>query len=285
MGIDAHAVHLLRHATRKYGPLGRTVTLGRQSLHLGPRAMKRWTGLDAASGSVYCESMLKEHFGASVVDSIDNSPYEGATHVADMNRPLPQSLGAYDRVLDFGCTEHIFDIGTALRNAIGLCKPGGVLMHIVPANGFCGHGFYQFSPEMFYSLYERRNGFEGTEVYVADLLDTRHWYAVSPPSGGRRVNIRSASETYVIAMTRRVAEAAIEIQQSDYVHAWSGEGEAHQISPRVPPRRSARIRESLARIPGMARLLHSLDSALSPNVPKRLGRNADLRKLRTESLG
>jgi len=27
MGIDAHAVHLLRHATRKYGPLGRTVTL------------------------------------------------------------------------------------------------------------------------------------------------------------------------------------------------------------------------------------------------------------------
>ena len=82
MGIDAHAVHLLRHATRKYGPLGRTVTLGRQSLHLGPRAMKRWTGLDAASGSVYCESMLKEHFGASVVDSIDNSPYEGATHVA-----------------------------------------------------------------------------------------------------------------------------------------------------------------------------------------------------------
>ena len=65
MGIDAHAVHLLRYARKKYGAFGRTVTLGRQAVHLGPAAMKRWTGLNAVSGSAYCEPMLQTHFGAA----------------------------------------------------------------------------------------------------------------------------------------------------------------------------------------------------------------------------
>lgn len=284
MGIDAHAVHLLRHARRQRGPLGRTVTLGRQALHLGPAAMKQWTGLDAASGSVHCEPMLMAHFGATSVDSIDNSAYEGASIVADMNRPLPDALcGQYDSVLDFGCTEHIFDIGIALRNTIALCRPGGTILHVVPANGFCGHGFYQFSPEMFFSCYASSNGFEATEVYVADLLDRNHWYRVSPPSGGHRVNIRTSSETYVIVMTRRTSTHVVEVQQSDYIHAWAGEP-APELTP-VPVRRAARIRESLSTVPWLARCLHAVDSALSKDVPKRLGRNPDLTRLRTDSLG
>ena len=36
----------------------------------------------------YCEELLKEYFGANKVESGDNSAYEGATHIHNMNEPL-----------------------------------------------------------------------------------------------------------------------------------------------------------------------------------------------------
>lgn len=201
MGIDAHALHLLNHANRRHGPLGRVVTLGRQAIHLGPVATRRL----CEPHDVYCEGLLSRHFGASSVDSIDNSPYERASIIADMNRPIPTSLfGAFDTVVDFGCLEHIFDVAQSMRNVADLCSPGGRILHLVPANGFCGHGFYQFSPELFFSCYSEENGYQETELYFADLLDTRHWYRITAPMNGERINIRSNHEIYLVVLTRHI---------------------------------------------------------------------------------
>lgn len=276
MGIDTHSFRLLQYATQKFGKLGNAVTLGRLTVLLGPRFSKKWLG---ASGGAYCEPLLKKHFGAANVDSIDNSAYEGASIVADMNEPLSSIfMEQYDAVIDFGCTEHIFDVAQSLRNVKKLCKIGGIILHAVPANGFCGHGFYQFSPELFFSLYSTANGFTDTEVFLADLCDANHWYRVPPPKDGKRINIRSDGEVYVLVVTKRVADKLAPVQQSDYEHTW-----AQSSGTITPPHSSgqlARLREVVYQVPVIARFLYALDNAVSPTGAKRLYRHRQLRRFR-----
>ena len=169
MGIDSHPLQLLRCAREKFGELGDTITLGRLAVLLGPKAARKWVGTD---GGAWCEPLLREKFGANRVDSIDNSDYEGATIVADFNRPIPVQLESrYDTVLDFGCTEHIFDVAQPVRNVSALYRVGGRILYCIPSNGCCGHGSYQFSPELFWSWYSKANGYSDTEVFLADLCD------------------------------------------------------------------------------------------------------------------
>ena len=264
MGIDTHSLNLLRHATAAHGNLGRTITLGRMVVLLGPRAAMKWAG---TKDGTYAESMLISKFGATQVDSVDNSDYEGATIIADMNQPAPAALiGQYDTVLDFGCTEHIFDVAQSIRNVAAMCKPGGMILHVVPANGFCGHGFYQFSPELFFSLYANHNGYADTEVYLADLADTRYWYRVSEPKGGKRINVRSSDEMYVMVITKRISSTTGDIQQSDYVSAWANAGS----KPAEPhrPGRFAGLRELLAMNRFTAKLVYRTEAALSTGNPR-----------------
>jgi SAM-dependent methyltransferase len=278
MGLDAHALHLLNFSYKKHGPLGRAVTLGRQGVHLGPKAFRTWVGNDEP-GEIYCEALLAEHFGATVVDAIDNSPYEGARIVADMNKPLPNALHQqYDTVIDLGCLEHIFDVAQSLRNVKSLCREGGRILHLLPANGFCGHGFYQFSPELFFSYYTTESGFADTEVFFADLLDTKHWYRVHRPKSGQRINVRSSHELYLAISTRRVSVQEAEVQQSDYVHAWSEQGEAKA----APARRFgplSGLREKAAAHPGLAGILRWVDSMQADRVPHRLRGHRQLERV------
>ncbi len=65
----------------------------------------------------------------------------------------------------------MFNIAQALENCVKLCKIGGQILQAVPANGECGHGFWQMSPELFFSLYSERNGFIETEVFIANLME------------------------------------------------------------------------------------------------------------------
>lgn len=284
MGIDAHSLHLLRHARTTYGPLGRTITLGRLGNFLGPRATQQWFGAPTMPGQS-CESMLQRNFGATSVDSIDNSNYEGATIIADMNKSLiPALTGKFDSVLDFGCMEHIFDVAQCIRNITALCKPGGFILHCLPANGFNGHGFYQFSPELFFSCYSEVNGFTQTEVYIAELSDTTHWYRVSPPSDGHRVNLRSPGEMYVIAGTRRRAVRELSLQQSDYMFTWNKAADPNTVIAPSSGRRYAGIKEAISSIPMLARLAASLDARLSPYGSKKPNQHRKLTKISTKQL-
>jgi 2-polyprenyl-3-methyl-5-hydroxy-6-metoxy-1,4-benzoquinol methylase len=66
-----------------------------------------------------------------------------------MNKPLPKTLhNKYDTVIDSGTLEHIFKAPEALEYCLLLCKPGGQILHMLPSNNWCGHGFWQFSPEL-----------------------------------------------------------------------------------------------------------------------------------------
>lgn len=266
MGIDIHALHFLRNAKKKK-PLGDTITIGRQTLYVINSIVKRIVGTKLSyNDQPYCEELLKEDFGAIRVDSIDYSAYENATYVHDMNKPLPADLrGKYDTVYDGGCLEHIYNAPQALENCSLLCRPGGQILHILPTNNFCGHGFWQFSPELFFSLYSESNGYKETEVFVADLSDTRKWYQVTAPSNGRRVTISSATEMYVLVRTvlGRTDFSHSGVLQSDYLYEW--EGTAHQKPQQSGP--LYRIRRKLKEVPMAYEILFPLyDLLLRPRL-------------------
>lgn len=275
MGIDTHALQLLRHAKTRHGDLGTTLTLGRLAVLLGPRAMRKWTG---HTQGAWCEPLLRDRFGAGEVDSIDNSDYEGATIVADFNQPVSGDLAnRYDSVLDFGFTEHIFDAAQSLRNIASLCRIGGRILHVLPSNGFCGHGFYQFSPEMLLSWYSADNGFSEVDVFLADLCDTRHWYRVDPPKNGERINIRSSGEVYIIALAKRTGQQHAVAQQSDYSFLWK-DSAGKQVASRAPGKFSA-VRELLYRAPVTARLAYALNARASANGARPLRSHASLSRI------
>ena len=111
----------------------------------------------------------------------------------------------------------------ALKNCSLLLKPGGQIIHILPTNNFCGHGFYQFSPELFFSLYSHKNGYDETEVFLAETNNLNNWYKVKKPQNGERVNILNFNSTYILV--RSILKKSIfdhsNIQQSDYEYVWS----------------------------------------------------------------
>jgi hypothetical protein len=213
MGIDRHALNFLIYSSKKRS-FGRVATIGRQHLMV-PK-------LRVEFGD-FCEEFFKQRLEATVVDSYDLSGYEGATHLIDFNQPLAIET-QYDTVVDCGCIEHIYNVPQALKNASLLCAASGQIIHVLPANNFCGHGFWQFSPELFFSLYSETNGYCETEVFLADLARTHYWFEVVPPAGGHRAEVISRSQLYVLCRTRKKSDfSQADVQQSDYVHTWQAD--------------------------------------------------------------
>jgi hypothetical protein len=256
MGIDIHALNFLRYAKNK-STFADTVTIGRQGIHvIEPVVRSTLKTKPDYHNEVYCENLLTEYFGASSVESIDNSAYENASIIHDMNAQVPSSLtGRFNTIIDGGCLEHIFNIPQALKNCSIICKEGGQIIHILPANNYCGHGFWQFSPELFFSLYSAENGYDQTEVFMADLSNTKAWYKVIPPSNGKRVNVRSSNQLYVLVRTTlRTREFShSNVQQSDYAFEWDG----LKASKDPSPDNRAGIKQMLERIPFLYGLLSS----------------------------
>jgi SAM-dependent methyltransferase len=243
MGIDLHNLALLAHAQDLGASFTRTIGIGRQAVFVDARELeqhRRLRGVPAlretprpAGAPRYFEPLLQQWLAAEQVDSVDASAYERATLLHDMNLPLPATgvaRGSYDAVLDFGCLEHVFDFPTAWRNCVDLCKVGGHVFHSLPANNLAGHGFYQFSPELFFNLYQEKNGFALRGLWFALKADPKHWWQVADPAiVKRRVTLRNAHEVYLLVIAQKIAEFGPlpAPQQSDYAQSeWLKPAEA-----------------------------------------------------------
>jgi hypothetical protein len=225
VGIDYHGLRFLMYARdeRKRTSFGEVATIGRQGLHLPPWKVAKLLGLPSMVDlGTYCERLLKEHFGAANVDSYDNSDYESATHIWDMNKPLAPGSKKYDTIIDAGCLEHIFNVPQGFANISAMANPGAQILHMLPASGLCGHGFWQFSPELFFSLYSEANGYRDTEVFLAALADESCWFKVKKPERGLRADVVGSKEVYVLVRTRLEGSFThANVQQSDYGFAWN----------------------------------------------------------------
>jgi hypothetical protein len=259
MGIGLHEFNFLRYAKRQRA-FGHTVTIGRQGLHVAESTVRDAFALRPEyKNAKYCEELLRDQFGASQVDSIDFSEYEGASIIHDMNFPLPEHvLGRYDTVIDGGCLEHIYNVAQALRNCSEFCRPGAQILHMLPASNCCGHGFWQFSPELFFSLYSHEHGYTDTEVFLADLSKKSKLFRVKRPEPGERINVHSSSEAYVLVRTvlRERAFSHSGVQQSDYAFAWTSGGTTSE--PAAEPKPTGAIVRALKSYP----LLHKMAASV-----------------------
>jgi len=155
------------------------------------------------------------------VDSIDASDYEGASILHDLNRPLPESLhGQFDLVYDGGTLEHVFNFPLAIQSAMQMIKVGGHLMMHTPANNQCGHGFYQFSPELFFRIFTPKNGFELIRLYIRGSGSPYH--VADPAKIHGRVTLLNSEAAMLMIHAKKIADAPIlDPQQSDYLEEWT----------------------------------------------------------------
>jgi hypothetical protein len=235
MGVNWHHVKALMGVRRAGIPFGRVLTVGRLNLFISPHELKELLKSDAELIARY-DQFLAEHpayaeplyklLGATEVESIDASGYENATHVHDLNQPIPDGLKQqYDFVDDGGTLEHVFNFPTAIRNCMEMVKVGGRLQLVTPANNYFGHGFYQFSPDLFYRVLSPENGFEMERLIVHEAYDASQWYEVPDPRAVRsRIELVNDGLP-VMMMVRAKRVAAVPIfektpQQSDYQAAW-----------------------------------------------------------------
>ena len=245
MGFETNAAALLLKMRRDGVDFGRMLTLGHQHLHLEPamhrRLLARLGQPLADEVPVYADSVLAA-LGAAHVEALDASNYEGATRLHDLNEPVPAAWhGQFDLVFDGGTLEHVFNFTTALKNCMQMVKPGGRFVSVTMPNNWCGHGFYQFSPELFFRALSPENGYSVVEMYFADV-DGRHFYRVVDPAAVReRVQLWTSDPVFLLVHARRDAArdvfAAVP-QQSDYVSDWSGDKAA------VRPKRYEAWKES-----------------------------------------
>lgn len=223
MGIDLQSLRLLVHARKYQEKFGQTLTIGRQGVHCSQEQIAQSMGVIDYTHSEYCEPFLIKYFGASEVDSLDASDYENATIVFDLNRPVPDTFAQYDTVFDSGSLEHVFNIPVALANLSRLCREGGQILHVLPANNHCGHGFWQMSPELFFTLYSEKNGYKNTQVFLAETYSPYSIQMLQPPPPGQRHNISGSAAVYLLVRTERAARwfNHSNVQQSDYLYHWS----------------------------------------------------------------
>ncbi len=260
MGFICGNLRVLLSHRRQGVSFRKTLLLGRQQVFLRPSEIEglakefpefaiQIRSCKPAFGD-FSEVWLKTCLGSEIVDSVDASDFEGATIVHDMNLDIDQAdvpsdvVGTYDAVIDAGSLEHIFNVPVALQNCMRLLKTGGVLCLATVANNYCGHGFYQFSPELFFRVLQPENGFENLEVLLlrhpfpgAELSGSQQIYQVKDPlQVGSRVGIVTSSPVMIIASATKCSDVECFRkfpQQSDYQKRWSTDGaeNSHAVSP------------------------------------------------------
>lgn len=225
MGIDINGLkYLLTLKVNK----GKAVTIGRQNIIVPHELMhsvlrRENYKINPNLKFEYSEDLFKT-LGFTVVDSIDYSDYEGANIITDMNIPINDEIkGQYDLVFDGGTLEHIFNFPIALKNCMDLVKKGGILVINTAANNYLGHGFYQFSTELFYRVFSRKNGFEVISMYLVDMYTNKWIIAEDPHKLKRRIELRSLNPLLLFVAAKKIEDKNLfdkPVLQSDYVNAW-----------------------------------------------------------------
>ncbi|MGH7249937.1 MAG: class I SAM-dependent methyltransferase [Minisyncoccia bacterium] len=220
MGISKDFERLLRSAKQSGCVFERTLTISKLADKNGRDASWLWRELKAAR-----------------VDSLDAGDYEGANIVHDLNNPLPVNFnGLYDAVIEGGTLEHVFNFPTAIKTAMELVKPGGRIFMVTPTNNYCGHGFYQFSPELFFRIFSPDNGFKVERMIIYRLGPLSRWYEVSDPND-IRCRTQLISYTFTDLMVQALKTETKEIfrqwpQQGLYAADWKGKSwQPEKLSP------------------------------------------------------
>jgi len=241
MGITLSSAALLIKGKKDNICFDSILTIGHQRLFLSKKQIGKLAehydlSIDASASveQEYADDFLRKILGAKTVMSLDYAEYEGCDIIHDMNLPVdPKYYEAFDVVIDGGSLEHIFNFPVAIANCMKMVKKGGSLFILSVTNNHTGHGFYQFSPELFYRIFREENGFEIRSVILekhrfpgAELSPSSKCYSVADPfTLKKRVGLVSRSPVLIMvhAIRTEIKEVfANSPIQSDYTSLYQG---------------------------------------------------------------
>ncbi|MEM9795114.1 MAG: class I SAM-dependent methyltransferase [Pseudomonadota bacterium] len=248
MGIGPVAFEYLAEMSTRFRPAGPSVMLGRQKIRLKKtrgktfnrfaKALKRSGAQVDLAGVLqpdgYAEAMFRT-LGFGDVDALDMADHEGAQVIWDLNKPVPEDWhGRFSFIFDGGTLEHVFDVAQSFANIHALLAPGGRFAAMTPLNGFAGHGFYQFSPELIWTYWKEMAGCDVHACRAVHLDGTYDEEMPDPRLVGRRVQPKSGPAWLGGMPNGRIAlwyevektgKGGIvgDVQQSDYQTRWAAE--------------------------------------------------------------
>jgi len=216
MGINTTALKFILSCRSKFDiNFTQTATLGRLEIKK-TRDKIKLLGAPTLAESIftdnYCDNLLK-YLGADTVDSFDYSDYEKATFVVDMNLPISEDhQNKYTLLIDGGTTEHIFHVPNAYKNMMDMVRVGGHILCFVPTNNWCGHGFYQFSPEFYHNLFSVENGFSIEVVAYACGASAGGgirslWEIPNPVETKKFVQLHTTTEALLFVCAKKICHA------------------------------------------------------------------------------
>jgi hypothetical protein len=215
MGLDKTTLEFLL-LSKKYINISEIniLSLGRQQIHINQIDMNylfKKYNLTHLIGKFniydYSENFFKTLFNTHLdVDSIDNSTYESATIIHNMNVPI-KSIKKYQYVFDGGTIEHIFNIPQVIENIINLLEVGGLFVSVTCNNNFSGHGMYQLSPEFFLSSLNEKYGMKIECLYIGKVnTEFETWIDVNDYKNGRNCSKFDGNEpVYILTIARKIS--------------------------------------------------------------------------------
>jgi hypothetical protein len=119
------------------------------------------------------------HCGASEITMLDINKKDGALPI-DLDKPIDNIdlLESFDVLIDGGTSEHVKNQYSCFWNAFNLCKPGALMLHMIPAKGhWINHGRWGY-PLHFFKELARYSGYTIIEMYqdnyVSKLVEKKH---------------------------------------------------------------------------------------------------------------
>jgi hypothetical protein len=294
MAIYFNFARMLLSARASGVSFGKTLMIANLKLYLSQKDLTKLANefskylssddIDALSQFKFGESsksFFERVLGATSVTILDNSDYEGAALIHDLNKQFPIDVHQqFDSVIDGGTLEHVFNFPVAISNLMNSVKLGGSVFLFAPANNLCGHGFYQFSPDVFFRAFSLENGFllYTLEMYQADMANifglghSSAVYTVVDPAKSNLDRLRLPLGPIVIMVAAKkihhTQPFSVFPQQSSYVRAWSSTEAANWSIPSgsQPRRRMGFLLDSLDRLRvkfGVLSIYHAVANSLS----------------------
>jgi hypothetical protein len=241
VGVNLISSRFLLFAKQQGVDFSRTALLGRQHMNVGTQELfdnllefndlATYADASAMKTTGWADEFFR-HLGARTLTSFDMCKYENADVEHDMNVPIrDDQVGQFTAVVDAGTLEHVFNLPQAMANCMRMIADGGWFVGVMPSNNVAGHGFYQFSPELLFRVFDRENGFRVASMWLAEQNDDPPYgYAswrqiMDPAEAGHRMEFRTVLQTCVMVLAQKMETVPLfsrGVQQSDYVTAWGG---------------------------------------------------------------
>lgn len=109
----------------------------------------------------------KTFLGPHSYEAIDLGGVDERVHKFDLNQPVPLTQ-QYDIVCNFGTSEHVFNVYQVFKTIHERTKPGGLIFHGMPFQGWIDHGFFNFQPTFMFDLSEA-NGYGSIALLYAEV--------------------------------------------------------------------------------------------------------------------